>query len=83
MQRREVGDATIDGLGGIVEHRHGVAAFRQCPRHGPSGDTGADDDGVQSIDPGMLSQKRTITVNSGQPPTSKWWWIGAIRNTRR
>ena len=24
-----------------------------------------------------------MTVNSGQPPTSKWWWIGAMRSTRR
>ena len=29
------------------------------------------------------SQNRTITVNSDQPPTSKWWWIGAMRSTRR
>ena len=28
------------------------------------------------------TQKRTITVYSGHPGSSKWWWIGAIRNTR-
>ena len=28
-------------------------------------------------------QKRTMTVVSGQPRSSKWWWIGAMRNTRR
>ena len=30
-----------------------------------------------------MIQKRTITVISGQPSSSKWWWIGAMRNTRR
>src|SRR3546814_5867091 len=30
-----------------------------------------------------MIQKRTITRGSGQPLSSKWWWIGAIRNTRR
>src|SRR3546814_20959598 len=29
-----------------------------------------------------MIQKRTITPGSGQPLSSKWWWIGAIRNTR-
>src|SRR5690606_18446551 len=29
-----------------------------------------------------MIQKRTITRGSGQPLSSKWWWIGAIRNTR-
>ena len=29
------------------------------------------------------NQNRTMTVNSDQPPTSKWWWIGAMRRTRR
>ena len=24
-----------------------------------------------------------ITVVSGQPASSKWWWIGAMRKTRR
>ena len=28
-------------------------------------------------------QKRMMTVVSGQPPSSKWWWIGAMRKTRR
>ena len=28
-------------------------------------------------------QNRTMTVVSGQPMSSKWWWSGAIRNTRR
>ncbi len=28
-------------------------------------------------------QNRTITVVSGQPTSSKWWWMGAMRNTRR
>ena len=32
--------------------------------------------------PAMI-QKRTITVVSGHPPSSKWWWRGAIRNGRR
>ena len=27
-------------------------------------------------------QKRTMTFGSLQPFSSKWWWIGAIRNTR-
>ena len=27
-------------------------------------------------------QNRTITVVSGHPSSSKWWWIGAIRKTR-
>ena len=27
-------------------------------------------------------QNRTMTVVSAQPASSKWWWIGAIRNTR-
>ena len=29
-----------------------------------------------------MIQKRTITVNSGHPASSKWWWIGDMRNTR-
>src|SRR6185312_2567627 len=29
-----------------------------------------------------MIQNRTITRGSGQPFNSKWWWIGAIRNTR-
>ena len=29
-----------------------------------------------------MIQKRTMTRGSGQPFSSKWWWIGAIRNTR-
>src|SRR5690606_5600814 len=29
-----------------------------------------------------MIQKRTITRGAGQPLSSKWWWIGAIRNTR-
>src|SRR3546814_7950119 len=29
-----------------------------------------------------MIQKRTITRGSGQPLSSKWWWMGAIRNTR-
>ena len=28
-------------------------------------------------------QKRMITVVSGQPISSKWWWIGAMRKMRR
>lgn len=28
-------------------------------------------------------QKRITTFDSGQPSFSKWWWIGAMRNTRR
>ena len=28
-------------------------------------------------------QNRTTMVDSAQPSFSKWWWIGAIRNTRR
>src|SRR5437763_10656830 len=28
-------------------------------------------------------QKRTMTVVSGQPISSKWWWMGAMRKTRR
>ena len=28
-------------------------------------------------------QNRITTVGSDQPSFSKWWWIGAIRNTRR
>ena len=31
----------------------------------------------------VTSQKRTITVFSVQPASSKWWCSGAIRNTRR
>ncbi|RMM43280.1 hypothetical protein ALQ77_05336 [Pseudomonas corrugata] len=31
----------------------------------------------------VMIQKRTITRGSGQPLSSKWWWIGAMRNTRR
>src|SRR6185295_11286415 len=27
-------------------------------------------------------QKRTMTFGSGQPESSKWWWSGAMRNTR-
>ena len=27
-------------------------------------------------------QNRTITVVSGQPTSSKWWWIGAMRKIR-
>ena len=30
-----------------------------------------------------MIQKRITTVGSLQPFCSKWWWIGAIRNTRR
>ena len=30
-----------------------------------------------------MIQKRITTVGSAQPRRSKWWWIGAIRNTRR
>src|SRR5690606_23308747 len=29
-----------------------------------------------------MIQKRTITRGSGQPLSSKWWWMGAIRKTR-
>src|SRR5207342_277302 len=29
-----------------------------------------------------MIQKRTITRGSGQPLSSKWWWMGAMRNTR-
>ena len=29
-----------------------------------------------------ISQKRMITVVSGQPTSSKWWWIGDMRNSR-
>ena len=28
-------------------------------------------------------QKRMTTVVSGQPTSSKWWWIGAMRKMRR
>src|SRR5262249_9720444 len=27
-------------------------------------------------------QKRTITLGSAHPESSKWWWSGAMRNTR-
>ncbi len=30
-----------------------------------------------------MIQNRTMTVVSGQPTSSKWWWSGAMRNTRR
>src|SRR4029079_19573095 len=30
----------------------------------------------------LMIQKRTITRGSGQPLSSKWWWIGAIRKMR-
>src|SRR5438270_3835613 len=30
----------------------------------------------------LMIQKRITTVGSDQPRCSKWWWIGAIRNTR-
>ena len=30
-----------------------------------------------------MIQKRTITRGSGQPLSSKWWWIGAMRKIRR
>ena len=30
-----------------------------------------------------MIQKRTMTRGSGQPLSSKWWWMGAMRNTRR
>src|SRR5437764_606927 len=30
-----------------------------------------------------MIQNRTITVNSGQPSNSKWWWIGDILKIRR
>jgi hypothetical protein len=30
-----------------------------------------------------MIQNRTITVVSGQPASSKWWWIGDIRKIRR
>ena len=29
-----------------------------------------------------MIQKRMTTVLSDQPSFSKWWWIGAMRNTR-
>ena len=29
-----------------------------------------------------MIQKRITTVLSDQPSFSKWWWIGAMRNTR-
>jgi len=29
-----------------------------------------------------MIQKRTTMVGSFQPCCSKWWWIGAMRNTR-
>ena len=29
-----------------------------------------------------MIQKRTITRGSGQPLSSKWWWMGAMRKTR-
>ena len=28
-------------------------------------------------------QKRSVIFSSGQPTSSKWWWSGAIRNSRR
>ena len=31
----------------------------------------------------VTSQNRTMTVFSFQPASSKWWWIGAMLNTRR
>ena len=30
-----------------------------------------------------MIQKRITTLLSLQPSCSKWWWIGAMRNTRR
>ena len=30
----------------------------------------------------LMIQKRTITRGSGQPLSSKWWWIGAMRKMR-
>lgn len=30
-----------------------------------------------------MIQKRITICGSAQPFFSKWWWIGAIRNTRR
>ena len=30
----------------------------------------------------LMIQKRITTVGSDQPRCSKWWWIGAMRNTR-
>ena len=30
-----------------------------------------------------MIQKRTMTFDSSHPDSSKWWWIGAIRKTRR
>ncbi len=30
----------------------------------------------------LMIQKRTITRGSGQPFSSKWWWIGAMRKMR-
>ncbi len=31
----------------------------------------------------VMIQNRIVTVTCSQPSISKWWWIGAIRNTRR
>ncbi len=30
-----------------------------------------------------MIQNRTMTVNSGHPASSKWWWIGDMRKMRR
>src|SRR5690606_25086833 len=30
----------------------------------------------------LMIQNRTMTLGSAQPLSSKWWWIGAILNTR-
>src|SRR5690606_31752885 len=30
----------------------------------------------------LMIQNRTMTFGSAQPLSSKWWWMGAMRNTR-
>ncbi len=39
-------------------------------------------DSPASASTNAMIQKRITTVGSAQPSCSKWWWIGAILNTR-
>src|SRR5690606_29082768 len=70
------------GGAGEVERRHGVAKLE-----GGEAEEGAAQRSLRVARPMRASMKlriqnRTTTLGSLQPLSSKWWWIGAILNTR-
>ena len=58
--------------------RRAFPSNRAAPSHRTFSDASA-----TSASKMEMIQKRTMILGSGQPFFSKWWWIGAIKNTRR